>query len=716
MENAKGSFKRILAICLCATMIVTLVNFTASPEDASAKGKKLTVKSSVKSKVIDVKGSTRLSAKGFANKQLKFYSGNKKVAKVNKVGLVKGVKPGKAKIKVVLKKNKKIAGTITIRVKNLKPAKLNVKEKTLNLKKGQKKALNVKVLPAGVYCPVSFASMKSKIASVDKKGVVVAKTAGKTVIIVKSKEKNSKGKYLTAKVAVNVKGKKSVNKKKPVPTKPKTNEKLADGTWYGTGSDSMYYESKGPDIVKLVVKDGKVEDASSIKLIADDGYKHSANILKATKGIVSIDGLKKQLNDKKGPAYETVSGATISAKGQLSAVDNALKRSRKFEKDKIEQKVAYIDFKVRPDAGATGETLDLSKTVMDVHMQDGTVNAVPFDKLGEYGIKATPNHGSKLPAIGTTFLVHFKNDVSLVDMPTRIQVKKAIKWCYATHIMVEFKDGSKEKIDLTEDDFVYDFESSKELETMKIYHNDVLLKEGVKDAVIDGAWEFDIKGTPLPDGYDYWMFETYRVNVGAGQDESPIKSFTLDTSKVDKDYAIGDALDLSKMSIRATTVKGNFKVFTGWEECKAAGFTASPNHGYAFKDDDIGEKNITVSCEGESGTIKQSFNVNVTDKESQIPATIELYDGENLVQTVNVNKAEFEDKGGRLILNGIKMPKKYQNNWDEKTFTVKAYNKGGTLLKTRTEKKYNIFKVFFENYPIGEGNCGYVWMNFDFDE
>ena len=60
MENAKGSFKRILAICLCATMIVTLVNFTASPEDASAKGKKLTVKSSVKGKVIDVKGSTRL--------------------------------------------------------------------------------------------------------------------------------------------------------------------------------------------------------------------------------------------------------------------------------------------------------------------------------------------------------------------------------------------------------------------------------------------------------------------------------------------------------------------------------------------------------------------------------------------------------------------------------------------------------------------------------
>ena len=715
MENAKGSFKRILAICLCATMIVTLVNFTASPEDASAKGKKLTVKSSVKGKVIDVKGSTRLSAKGFANKQLKFYSGNKKVAKVNKVGLVKGVKPGKAKIKVVLKKNKKRAGTITIRVKNLKPAKLNVKEKTLNLKKGQKKALNVKVLPAGVYCPVSFASMKSKIASVDKKGVVVAKTAGKTVIVVKSKEKNSKGKYLTAKVAVNVKGKKSVNKKKPVPTKPKTNEKLADGTWYGTGSDSMYYKSQGPDIVKVVVKNGKVSESFTIKAIADDGYKHSAKILNYTKGIVSVDGLKKQLDDKKGDAYDAVSHATLSAKGQLSAVDNALKRSRKFEKDKVQQPVGYIDFKVRPEAAVTGETLDLSKTVMDVHMNDGTVKAVPFDKLGEYGIKATPNHGSKLPPIGTDFMVYFTNDTSLIKMPISMQVQKDIKWCHATHIMVKFKDGEEKKIELRDSDFAYNLDDSKEVESMKLYRGDKLLKDGELDKDVPGSWKFDIKNVPLPEGYDAWQFETYVVNVKAEQGDAKVESFEIESGKVEKEYGIGDALDLSKIEILAKMTDGTWKFLNGWDACLAAGFSADLENGHIFEEGESGDKKVTISCQGESGTIGQTFNIKVSEEVSQIPAEIELYDGEEHVKTVPVNRAEFKEKEGRLIINKVKLPKKYEK-WEEKPFTAKAYNQGGTLLETSTTHGKQIFKVSLKNYKLPGGHEGYVWMSFKFDE
>ena len=103
------------------------------------------------------------------------------------------------------------------------------------------------------------------------------------------------------------------------------------------------------------------------------------------------------------------------------------------------QKVNYYDFKVRPAGNVSGETLDLSKAVFNVYLKDGKDGKgnkkveVPYDKLGEYGIKATPAHGSKLPEVGTNFTVNFRSEESLINIPLRLQVQKAYKYCYATH-------------------------------------------------------------------------------------------------------------------------------------------------------------------------------------------------------------------------------------------------------------------------------------------
>ena len=105
---------------------------------------------------------------------------------------------------------------------------------------------------------------------------------------------------------------------------------------------------------------------------------------------------------------------------------------------------------------------------------------VPFGEISKYGIFTSPKHGSPLPAIGTTFMVNFKNDESLIKMPIRMQVQKELKWAHATHILVKYKDGKQDRIDLNKDDFVYNFDSKGTIDKMEIYRNDTLLAEGEK--------------------------------------------------------------------------------------------------------------------------------------------------------------------------------------------------------------------------------------------
>ena len=44
------------------------------------------------------------------------------------------------------------------------------------------------------------------------------------------------------------------------------------------------------------------------------------------------------------------------------------------------------------------------------------------------------------------------------------------------HIMVKFKDGEEKKIELRDSDFAYNLDDSKEVESMKLYRGDKLLK------------------------------------------------------------------------------------------------------------------------------------------------------------------------------------------------------------------------------------------------
>ena len=230
---------------------------------------------------------------------------------------------------------------------------------------------------------------------------------------------------------------------------------LSDGVFDGTGTWSRYYEQTGPDIVKVSIKDGKIAEVSNVKYTEDDSYQDKTfKIFDYLKGLEDVKELEKNLKEKKGEAYDAVASATQSTLGEVSAVDNALARSRKLKKDKKEQKIAYFDFTRKPNARAVGDSLDLSDTILDLHFADGSRQDVPYADFAKHGITTDKEQGSSLPEIGTTFPVYFQNDESLIKLPSFIQVQKDYRWAYADEIRLTYEDGEVKTLPTDKDHFV----------------------------------------------------------------------------------------------------------------------------------------------------------------------------------------------------------------------------------------------------------------------
>lgn len=220
----RGRIQKALAVMAAVAVTVTSTGVASvDAQAATVKPKKLTVTSSVSSKVIDVKGTTKISVKRVspknASKSVTYKSSNTKIASVSSKGTVKGKKTGSVTITATSKVNKKVKASVKLKVKDLKPSKVSIPA-ALSLTNGKKAIVKATVSPAGVYAPVKFSSSNTKVATVSSTGTVTAKSAGKAVITAKLTQKNSKGKYLTAKTTVTVK--KAETKPEEVPSAKKT--------------------------------------------------------------------------------------------------------------------------------------------------------------------------------------------------------------------------------------------------------------------------------------------------------------------------------------------------------------------------------------------------------------------------------------------------------------------------------------------------------------
>lgn len=158
--------KRWIAFCVALVLVIVLC--VPATTDVYAKG--TTGLKLSQTKVTLVKGkSTTLSVQG-TQKAVKWSSSNKKVAMVNKKGKITAKKAGTAVIKA-----KVGSKTLTCKVKvtnyGLNKSKVELTEgKTVKLK-----LINAKKT-------VKWSSKNKKVAVVDKKGKVTAKSAGKTTI------------------------------------------------------------------------------------------------------------------------------------------------------------------------------------------------------------------------------------------------------------------------------------------------------------------------------------------------------------------------------------------------------------------------------------------------------------------------------------------------------------------------------------------------------
>lgn len=120
-------------------------------------------------------------------------SSNPKVVKVNGNGKITAKKKtGKATITVTLASGLEQKITVKVQKGEVKTSKISGVSKKLTLNKGKKKKLSPVVTPITSEQKITFSSSNSKVAAVNKKGVVSAKKKGKATITVRSGKKTVK--------------------------------------------------------------------------------------------------------------------------------------------------------------------------------------------------------------------------------------------------------------------------------------------------------------------------------------------------------------------------------------------------------------------------------------------------------------------------------------------------------------------------------------------
>ena len=558
----------------------------------------------------------------------------------------------------------------------------------------------------------------------DSKKTDNKKTDSKKTDSKKTDSKKTDSKKTNIKKTDNKKNKKqsSNNRNKDRNKDKSKNKGLADGTWYGTGTWSRYYNTEGPNVVKVVIDKGVIKTVESVKFADDAKYKNTGiRVLKFLEGVSDTSNISSQLDKKSGAAYDAVSHATETAKGYVSAVQNALDRSKQYSKDNVKQEIGWIEFTQKPKETINyGEKLDLSTIKLKLHMVNGSEKEISYNEFAKNNITVnyengiTINKGTK-GIKDNTLDIYLKNEASKLTLPTRIAVLDKTTFKTPTYILVTYKGGETQKIELNDNKFVYSLSPTKIIEKMEIFDKDKKISDGQFDTGRN-EWCFNLSKVLVDEGYTDWKYKDYYVELDTTSDVSEITDFKLDTSNLKLNYAFGETLNLNKLKISATTKNGNPQVFNNLSEAIVRGFKIDPVSGYELKSSDAGEKQITVSY----GDVSKTFNVNVKDYTNNVPEKVELYDSSNdkLIKTIEVNKSDWQRNKGCLMIRDIEIPETYKN-WTTSTFKLKLYNESNHLIES---EQYNtdktdagfIYEIDFPKYNKYYSDGGYLKLVFKY--
>ena len=168
----------IITIMLVLSVMVCGTNTTAYAATKSIRVK--TTKSTLY--ILDSANNKTVTYNGKnVTKAAKYKSSNSKIAKVNKNGTITAVRPGTVKITTKYK-GKSRTTKVTI-----KKAKLSLNKKTIELSRGQKFTLKAFANKSGISNKnVKWTSSNSKVASINKNGIITTKKNGTTTISCKT--------------------------------------------------------------------------------------------------------------------------------------------------------------------------------------------------------------------------------------------------------------------------------------------------------------------------------------------------------------------------------------------------------------------------------------------------------------------------------------------------------------------------------------------------
>ena len=503
----------------------------------------------------------------------------------------------------------------------------------------------------------------------------------------------------------------------PNPEKPKEENQLTDGIYYGTAKEGIHFQEKGANIVKVRIENGKIASAESV-VFTDDTQpdffaKFRDRLLERVRGLDSVDEVKKSVNSKSGKYYDGLAGATRTLRSHTSAVENALSQAKKKEGNK-EFPFSYMEFVNRPNPSQSGKTLDLSDTRLKLHFPSGETKVVSPEEFAQYGISTSPAQGSPIKEGTKEILVHFLQKDMDIDLVSAIVPRAEIRKKYPTGIHVHYANGDSSTITLDKENFRYTIPAKGKIDHMHLMDGDKEVARSVYDAAAN-QWSFSLKDVPH-EGFSSWGYELYTVKVDTSQDTSPIASFTLDTHLAKKEYHVGDALKIDDLIVEAVTEQGNNKIYQNWDLAKAAGFSVSPENNTTLNT--VGENTITVRYQKGGVDLSQTFTVNVKDLANQVPAKVEIRTkaGE-LVKRYSFTQEEWEQSSGGIKRFNQSIPKKFQESWNAKEFIAKAYNKDGEELTTESTRRGIMFRVEFPNYSSGNFvGTGIFSLSFQFDE